>query len=504
MIKYLITAVFLLSVSINGISQNNDIDPNGCNVFYHENGVKSSEGYMRNGKPDGYWKTYNEEGVLISEGNRLNHQLDSLWRFYNDEGERIMEITYEDGKKNGIRRIYRKNEIIEEHFEDDVKQGPVNYYYDDGTLRKTVPFVDGLENGPAFEYARDGRIITLITYEKGFIRERETINRYDRQNQKHGKWKYFHDNGLVRMEGKFKHGLKHGYFKEYDREGNLISTLKYVDGEIQENVAELQKLDIKKDYYADGQVKVVASYKDGVPEGVRREYNEEGEIEKAIVYKNGIVIGEGVMTEMGEKDGLWKEYYESGKLKAEGNYARDKRVGEWNFYHENGNIEQTGTYDDMGRYNGEWKWYYETGSLLRTESFYEGLADGLMTEYDINGNIVAEGEYIEGLENGFWFYDYGDIKMEGEYVDGLRNGLWKHFYSNGQMSFYGKFIDDNPNGRHTWYWPNGNKKDEGYYVMGRKDGDWKKYDYEGNLVFVITYDRGREEKYDGIKVYVEE
>ncbi len=47
--------------------------PDGLTVFYHANGEKSSEGMIKDGKPEGYWKTYNEEGVLLSEGNRLNH-----------------------------------------------------------------------------------------------------------------------------------------------------------------------------------------------------------------------------------------------------------------------------------------------------------------------------------------------------------------------------------------------------------------------------------------------
>lgn len=497
--------LLLTAFAFQSFSQENDIDPNGYNVFYHENGEKSSEGYMVDGKPDGYWKTYNEEGILISEGNRENHKLDSLWKFYDDEGKLAMEINYENGKKNGIRRIYREDEIIEENFVDNVKQGLTTYFYSDGTVKKTVNFKNGLEEGIAREYGKDGRIITIINYNKGFITSREKINRYDQQDKKHGKWKYFYDEEYVlKMEGNYKHGLKHGYFKEYDLEGNLLSAVKYENGEQQEDVAELTKLDVKKDYYPDGQVRIVATYKDGVPEGVRREFNEEGEIEKAYIFKNGIVIGEGILTTQGEKDGFWKEYYDDGKLKAEGRYEKDRRIGEWKFYHKNGKLEQIGTYNDDGRYDGRWKWYYNDGDLLREESYYNGLADGLMTEYDEDGQIVAEGEYIEGLENGYWIYDYGDIRMEGEYVDGLRNGEWKHYYSNGQLSFEGEYIDDNPNGRHVYYWKNGNIKDEQYYVMGRKDGEWKKYNSDGTLFMVISYENGKEKKYDGIKINMED
>lgn len=472
-------------------------------VFYHENGNVSSEGFMRDGKPDGYWKTYNETGRLVSEGNRKDFLLDSLWKFYNEQGELIMEINYRKGKKDGIRRIYRENEIVEENFENDVKNGPTRYYYPDGALKKIVPFENGLEEGLAKEYSANGRIITLIEYKKGFITRRERINRFDQQQQKHGAWKYFYEDGSLKLEGNYKHGLAHGYFKSYDKKGNLLKAEKFLNGQLQEDASELQKLEVVKEYYPDGQLKTVATFKEDVAEGVTKQYAPSGEIEKAVVYKNGKVIAEGPMTEKGERNGYWKEYFDSGKLKAEGIYSMDRKTGEWKYYHQNGNLEQIGSFNEKGQYTGDWKWFYENGNLLRKEFYREGLADGLMTEYDEFGNMLVEGEYIEGLENGFWYYDYGDVKLEGDYLDGMRNGLWKHYYSNGRLSFEGRFVDDNPNGRHVWYWPNGSVKDEGLYVMGRKDGEWRKYNPEGELLLSIYYEQGKEKKYDGVKISVE-
>ena len=55
--------------------------------FLFPNGNVSSEGILREGKPDGYWKTYYENGLLKSEGNRLNFSLDSTWMFYFQDGQ---------------------------------------------------------------------------------------------------------------------------------------------------------------------------------------------------------------------------------------------------------------------------------------------------------------------------------------------------------------------------------------------------------------------------------
>lgn len=499
--------VFLTLINFTVFSQEElKIVTDGYQVFYHTNGKKASEGTMRNGKPDAYWKTYNEEGLLISEGNRKDFELDSTWIFYNDKGDIVLEINYRQGKKNGIRKTYREDEIIEETFLNDIKDGLTRYFYPDKRIKKEVNFKDGLEQGLAKEYDKDGRIITLITYKSGFIVERELINRYDNSGRKHGIWKYFYADGKIMMEGSYKHGQENGYFKEYDKDGNLISTAKFADGNKLENVAELVKLDLRKDYYPDGKVKIAATYnKQGELEGIRREYAPDGTVEKSYIFRNGIMIGEGIVTEKGERDGFWKEYYHDGRLRAEGKYSQDVKEGRWKFYHPNGITDQEGLYV-KGKPEGEWLWYYPGGQLLREESYYNGLPDGIMTEYDEAGNVITKGEFIEGKEEGKWYYRIGDNETEGTYAEGMRNGLWTYYDLPGQMGkqkvlrFEGRFIEDNPHGKHTYYWDNGNRKDEGEYIMGRKEGDWISFNYDGTPFIMVTYKNGTEQRYDGIQI----
>ena len=316
-----------------------------------------------------------------------------------------------------------------------------------------------------------------------------------------GKWLWFSDDEVVIVkEGSYKHGLKHGYFKEYDLDGNLISATKYVDGEIFEKAEELQKLDVRTDYYPSGIVKVVGTYtKDGIPEGVRREYDQNGNIEKSFIFRYGKIIGEGIFTDSGQKQGLWNEYYDDGILKAQGNYTDDKKDGYWKYFYKNGNLEERGKYI-LGNPDSTWFWYYSDGKLLRKENFYNGLSDGLLTEFDKEGNIITQGDFIEGKKEGIWIYQVGDSKDEIEYVEDMRNGLYKSFYSSGQLRYEGKYVDDNPNGEHSWYWDNGKLQKQGKCVMGRKNGDWKKYDSNSIPLIVISYTGGREVKYDGISI----
>ena len=122
------------------------------------------------------------------------------------------------------------------------------------------------------------------------------------------------------------------------------------------------------------------------------------------------------------------------------------------------------------------------------------------TEYSDSGSVLVKGEYVEGFEEGLWFYQFGDIKMEGSYKEGKRDGTWKYYYDNGNINFVGSFFEDNPNGKHVFYWNNGKVKEEGYYVMGEKEGEWYKNNYDGSLFLITTYKNGIETRYDGIKI----
>ncbi|MCX6271043.1 MAG: toxin-antitoxin system YwqK family antitoxin [Bacteroidetes bacterium] len=471
--------------------------------YFYISGIVSSEGYLRSGQPDGFWKTYYENGKLKSEGNRKNFELDSLWKFYDEDGKLLLELNYRNGKKNGLKKTYPEGEILAENFVNDVKQGPTTYYYQDQKVKKIIPFVNGLEQGISREFDHDGNVITIIEYKKGFILSKEYVNRKDKNGLKMGKWLTFWESGAIHIEGTYSMDRKNGYFREYTMDGKLFKISKYIDGELQPDAEEIAKIDERADYYASGKVKTYAQYKANQPDGLWKEYGEDGKLLKSYVYSKGFKVGEGITDEAGKRQGAWKEYWENGKLRAEGKYKGGKRIGYWKYYYENEKLEEEGNYDDKGRADGDWKWYYDEGQLMKEQAFSEGKEDGLMTEYDEKGKIISKGEYIEGQKQGKWTVEYGDHKEEGGYVNDQRDGFWKYYYGDGTHEYEGKFVEDLPDGRHISYWENGNKKEEGIYVMGVKEGEWIKYNDDGTPFLIVTYKNGTEKKYDGVKVIPE-
>jgi len=503
----LLTVFAWLAFHCSFLAGQDTVKMNGYQKFYYQTGVLSSEGTMRDGKPDGYWKSYFENGKLKSEGNRKNFELDSVWKFYNETGNPVLEISYKNGKKNGIKTSYLDKETIKENFVNDVKEGWTRYYLPDGTLKAEIPFVKGLSHGIGREYSPDGNIITVTEYKRGFVTDRLKVNRRDKNNRKQGTWMTFYPNGKIQGEGTYKDDKKNGYFKDYTENGDLIRVVKYVNDIEQADALEIRKLQVANEYYPDGKIKSTTMYRDGVPEGVKRDYSPDGVITRSAEYHNGNLIGEGIMLEEGCKDGPWKEFYSEGSLRAEGRYDHGKRIGEWKFYHPDGKMEQNGRYTETGLADGTWKWYFPNGQLMREEAYYKGVKDGLSEEYDENGNLIERGEFLDGKEDGPWIMTTGDFFFKGTYRDGLRTGWWQEFYLtpvegrvDTTLSYTGNFIDDLPDGKHTWYWDNGKIREEGTYVMGSREGNWNLFNYDGTLFLVITYAGGVEIRYDGVKI----
>lgn len=477
------------------------INPDGLNKFYHANGILSAEGYLREGKPDGYWKNYYENGLLMSEGNRREFLLDSTWIFYSEDGQLVKKINYKEGKKDGLQVLFFQDYYIEENYKDDLREGFLKKFYLSGSIKEEIPLVNGKEHGIGREFNKDGLVITLNTYLNGIIVGKEIINRYDRNNKRQGKWKFFYDEGNLQLEGFYKADKKHGFFKQYSRDGSLLGIAKYEEDVLITDAVELVSYDLKYEYYEDGKVKSIASYKGKQKEGLFREFSKEGTLTSASIYEKDIVISKGLLNDNGFKDGSWVEYYSSGTIKSKGTYKGGVKVGLWEHYYENGNLEQKGNFNNEGLAEGEWIWYFDNNQILKIENFRRGLEEGEVVEYSREGALIAKGVYIEGKREYEWFIVVDGVKLEGNYKYGERDGLWKLFNREGLLIFEGSYIDGFENGLHKWYYDNKEIREIGNFRMGVKYGEWKKFMEDGSLFITIEFLDDNEIKVDGEELF---
>jgi antitoxin component YwqK of YwqJK toxin-antitoxin module len=489
------------------ISQVNDNLKEGYQIFKYPNGAISSEGVIKNGKPEGFWKSYYVTGVKKSEGKRTNHLLDSIWVFFDQTGDTTERISYLFDKKNGWYFKYKKDPAqglyiwSQELYAGGKKEGTAYIYFPDGKIQQTLSYSGGKKEGLSKEFDRNGNLITLFEYNNDYLISRERINRTDNNGLKQGDWKDFYPNGAKKTERTFKDDMLHGYYKEYDSRGNLVLTMLYDNGTIvKSRVEDEPDIEISNRYDADGKLIYSGHYRNKIPVGIHREYGKDGKVINAFIYNdNGLLLSQGIVDEAGNRNGRWKDLYPDGRIQAEGQFTDNRRTGIWKFYNLSGKVEQTGAFNN-DRPDGLWKWFYDSGVLLREEEYFQGQRDGSFTEYSHAGDIISQGQYSDGERNGDWKFKSGDNTEVGKYIIGLKDGVWKSFYPDGKLRFKGNFSQGNPDGPQIFYFENGRIKEEQHFKMGIREKSWKKFDEEGNLILTIGYKSDVEVNINGVRI----
>ena len=498
--------IFIIKVSF---AQNDSLQ---SNIFYKEfnypNGNIASKGYLKDNKPINFWESYYITGIKKSEGKWNNNKLDSVWIFYDQVGDTTEKINYYLGKRNGYHYKFfksedKKNKVKSRELYINGKRNDKSLeFYENRTIKKITPFLEDKKQGVGFEYDKNGNIITITRYRNNKIIVQENINGFNDKGEKEGIWKEFYENGLLKEEKNYLSGKLNGYFKIYNEEGKLVNALKYKNGLVDLNSKDIDlDIDIKEKYDEQGNIVFQGSYNKEIPIGVHRCFSSTGKVTQSKTYDiSGKVIAEGISLINGREEGDWIYYYANGKKLAKGKFSKGKKTGKWIYYYTNGKIQQTGSYTG-GKLTGLWYWYYKNGKLLREEYYIYGQLDGEAIEYSVLETVISKGSYIEGYKEGEWIYIVGDQKHIGKYVMDLKDGEWKSYYiDEDKLSFKGRYIQGNQDGKHVYYYPNGQIKEERYYSEGLKEKAWSKYDEYGDLVLVVQYRDGKVYKINGIKV----
>ncbi len=140
---------------------------------------------------------------------------------------------------------------------------------------------------------------------------------------------------------------------------------------------------------------------------------------------------------MMQKTGPYKVYYaDSTTIKAEGRLLDGKPVGLWRSYFEDGKIMSAVTYTD-GMANGIAMFYFDLDKqTTRVElTFEDDKIVDVYREFYENGNRKAMLKFERGLPDGDaeFYYDSGVLKIEGQYKQGVKQGKWKHFTETGEL-----------------------------------------------------------------------
>lgn len=168
------------------------------------------------GRPDGEEQRYDRwrliGGVPYRKG--VKHGLEKKFSYQRRDRRiqrvNIAEIPWQDGKINGVKKLYHRN----------------------GKIRLEAPFVHGVRDGVSKEYDLVGRVVKITTYRQGkrhgdmienwtLTAKPRRIVPYD-NDVIEGVVREYYDTGQLKKELPAKSDKWHGLEKQYDEEGALI------------------------------------------------------------------------------------------------------------------------------------------------------------------------------------------------------------------------------------------------------------------------------------------
>lgn len=388
-----------------------------------------------------------ESRTIKTSGLIVDEKRSGLWKYYDNYGNLESEENYIDGKIEGTTTAYFPN-------------GKINYKYE---------YKDGSRNGLYLEYNKFGELVT-----EGLFKDNERSNDW---------YEYFND-GSLSSEYSYKNGELHGYQKTYAVSGKLFSYDIFDEGRIIASVYldtagnEMQRFGelnglVQIKGPANTYHRFEANYKNGYIDGKSQWFESENQL---------FLQGQSVN---GRREGNWKLYYPSGKLKKTYDYKNGDLHGKMIEYHENGQIYNEDNYiaDEL---NGEYKYYYENGKLEFLGNYMDNKRHGKLVSYSINGELQQIRYYDRGV-----LLSYSYLDKDGKEVEPIKIGLgtttFTTYYQSGKKSILQTRMNGELHGKYIKYYPNEKIAEEEVYELGDRNGLSTEYYENGNKKLETTY-----------------
>ncbi|HXB13424.1 MAG TPA: toxin-antitoxin system YwqK family antitoxin [Bacteroidia bacterium] len=289
---------------------------NGLSKEYYSSGQVKSEYAMKDGISDGLATEYYENGKLKAEVIYKAGKVIGVSKEYHDDGTLASEYPYKDGRLNGLAKTYYKNGKImgELNYKDDSLEGSDKDYFENGKLQSECTLIKGgIPDGIEKEYYENGNLESETLFKKGNIQGEQKIN---------------YENGKINWIMPYKDSKPDGIAQEFDEKGKLKEEYPLEKGKEKpldftrkkdaKNISVigqkqgrwLDYLDASHAVTADTNAPVycLTIYICGYEYGIKRYYSHKGILMSADPYLQG------------KLNGIGKEYYEDGKVKAENTY----------------------------------------------------------------------------------------------------------------------------------------------------------------------------------------
>ena len=209
------------------------------------------------------------------------------------------------------------------------------FFYEDGVLHSArgwnhhgEPSATRVENGWGFVMELEDEKVGYL-YDRGMqiaYRGRTDSGKLYRKSFADGIHVVFYSNGVMREQGAFSNGRRHGIWKTWNTEGGLVKEFHFERGSF---------------------------------EGVNREWHENGAIKKVFPFKDG------------KPDGEWTVFGLDGEVLSTSHFAEGKPEGKWKTLHEDGSPGFAGSFEN-GEKTGVHRWWKKDGKLRKHFLYHNG------------------------------------------------------------------------------------------------------------------------------------
>ncbi|MFN3342953.1 MAG: toxin-antitoxin system YwqK family antitoxin [Flavobacteriales bacterium] len=222
-----------------------------------------------------------------------------LCRTYYEDNRLEREITFVDGKEDGISTTYYKR--VEKDPKDAKDPKP-------GQIMVITEHKLGVPEGTWKYYFENGKLAWSNTYLNG---------------KKEGQWEFFYENGKPKKEENWKADKKNGVFIDYFPSGKKKVEINYKDNKMH---------GAYKQYFENESVFIERNYIEGKEDGEEISYHKNGQVASIRRYK------------LGQPEGTWRTYFDDGKEKSVETYVKGKKSGEHKEFHREGQLKKRSVY----------------------------------------------------------------------------------------------------------------------------------------------------------------
>lgn len=152
-------------------------------------------------------------------------------------------------------------------------------------------------------------------------------------------------------------------------------------------------------YYKSSKVKAIIKHDEGSNRSEAYYYHE-----------TGVLMSHGIYRDM-KKDSIWVNFGPSGRLSSKETYKDDALNGQTVIFYIPEDLNDKSQRPSIlynyvnGKLEGECKEFFESGKLKKQGTYHENKKVGIWTDYHTNGNKASEIRYKNGVKHG-WAYVY--------------------------------------------------------------------------------------------------